>query len=74
MSEPDELNLTVRYTGNGEHVLDVPARDMTLEEWELLPLRLRYAARHLYTGIPAMDEQKPEQPIQQKSRVRKQGE
>jgi len=51
--------MPVRYTGNQEYVFGVPMRDMTLEEWEAIPLRLRHAARHLYTGIPKMDEEQP---------------
>lgn len=40
--------LPVIYIGNGAQFIGVPARDMSLEEWELLPAELREQAKSLY--------------------------
>ena len=38
---------TYRYVGDGDYAPGVPARDMTVEEWEACPVELREWAADL---------------------------
>jgi hypothetical protein len=44
MSKEKKPTNLVRYCGQGSYMIGLPARDMTLEEWQSYPEALRSAA------------------------------
>lgn len=58
-AQPDTQSdgVVVRYTGEGSYITGVPARDLTLEEWEAFPAPLRSAmvAQGLYALPPGVE-------------------
>lgn len=51
----------VKYIGNGDHLIDLPARDMTEEEWSEYPQELTKAALRL--GLYEIDKPKPKKEV-----------
>lgn len=50
MVQPEGGSTFIKYIGNGDYVMGIPARNMTVEEWEALPETTRQAlmAQKLY--------------------------
>lgn len=50
MVQPEGGSTFIKYIGNGDYVMGIPARNLTVEEWESLPEETRQAlmAQKLY--------------------------
>lgn len=43
MVQPEGGSTFIKYIGNGDYVMGIPARNLTTEEWETLPETTRQA-------------------------------
>ena len=59
MVQPEGGNTFIKYIGNGDYVMGIPARNLTTEEWEAMPETTRQTllAQKLYelTDAPASE-------------------